>query len=221
MRKLVKGIVAFRQNVRDDFRETFARLALGQSPDTLMIACSDSRVAPNVFASADPGDLFVVRNVGNLVAPCGPDGMTVGDESEPAAIEFAIAALNVTDIIVCGHSECGAMKAVTDGTDKVKPDHLRAWLRHGIASEGMKKEIKNPKTTLAPHNHLSQANVLQQIEHLKTYAIVRDRVKTGKLRLHAWWFDIAQAEVCAYVPTACRFEAIDESHAERILKQLG
>src|SRR5436189_4919786 len=106
MKKLIRGIVEFRKKVRPGYRETFSRLALGQSPDALLIACSDSRVAPNVFASTEPGDLFVIRNVGNIIAPCGDGGLAIGDESEAAAIEFSTFALNVSDMIVCGHSEC-------------------------------------------------------------------------------------------------------------------
>src|SRR5471030_2401571 len=98
MKKLINGIIEFNKNIRPEYRETFAQLALGQYPDSLFIACSDSRVVPNLFASTDPGDLFVVRNVGNMVAPCeGDHGLSVA-ESEGAAIEFATMQLNVADI---------------------------------------------------------------------------------------------------------------------------
>src|SRR5260221_6050909 len=116
MKKLVKGIIDFRRKGLPGYREKFGHLALGQSPDTLFIACSDSRVVPNTFASADPGDLFVIRNVGNLIAPADPSGLSPSDESEGAAIEFAVLTLGVRDIIVCGHSECGAMQAALGGT---------------------------------------------------------------------------------------------------------
>lgn len=109
MKKLIRGIIDFRKNMRPSCKETFAQLALGQRPDTLFIACSDSRVVPNLFASSDPGDLFVIRNVGNFIPPCGEQGRSASDESEAAAIEFALLTLPVTEIIVCGHSECGAM----------------------------------------------------------------------------------------------------------------
>src|SRR5271167_874721 len=113
MKKLVKGILDFRKNVRPGYQKTFAQLALGQSPDALFVACSDSRVAPNVFASTDPGDLFVIRNVGNLIPACGGDhGRSLSDESEAAAIEFALSNLEVANVIICGHSECGAMHAL-------------------------------------------------------------------------------------------------------------
>lgn len=219
MKKLIRGIVQFRRHARPDYREAFARLALGQAPDALLIACSDSRVVPNLFASADPGDLFVVRNVGNLVAPAGGEGATEGDRSEAAAIEFALAQLPVTDIIVCGHSECGAMQALLKGREAVAPVHLRAWLRHADESLGRLGRI-SADPALARHNQLSQLNVLTQIEHLKTYPMVQQRVNAGKLRLHGWWFELHNADVYAYEESLGRFVVIDEPVAERLLQQL-
>src|SRR4051812_40341649 len=119
MKKLRQGIVDFRKSRRPEYAATFARLALGQAPDALFVACSDSRVVPNLFASTEPGDLFVLRNVGNIVAPCGAHGASESDESEGAALEFAILSLKVNDVIVCGHSECGAMRALTEGREKL------------------------------------------------------------------------------------------------------
>src|SRR5260370_42706510 len=119
MRKLVQGIVDFRNRLRPVARETFARLALGQRPDVLFIACSDSRVAVNVFASTEPGDLFVVRNPGNIVSPAAADGLSVADESEAAAIEFAVGQLAVRAIIVGGPSSCGAMSGLLRGRERV------------------------------------------------------------------------------------------------------
>jgi carbonic anhydrase len=219
MRKLVKGVVEFRKNVLPNYKEMFARLALGQAPDTLFIACSDSRVVPNLFASSDPGDLFVVRNVGNLIPCCDHDGRSTADESEAAAIEFALMQLNVTDIIVCGHSECGAMRALLDGRERVVAPHLRAWLRHGepalakLASEGRKGVNRA--------NHLSKLNVLQQLEHLKSYPIVRDRMDSGRLALHGWWFDLNGADVYSHDPSSGKFVLLDENEAEKILAKLS
>ena len=221
MKRLIRGIVEFRKKVRPGYRETFARLALGQSPDALLIACSDSRVAPNLFASTEPGDLFVIRNPGNLIAPCGEDGRSTSDESEAAAIEFSLLALDVSDVIVCGHSECGAMRILAEGMRDLPAPHLHAWLRH---AEGALREIRDGarmNADLEIHNHLSQLNVLRQLDHLRTYLVVRDRLAAGKLRLHAWWFDIAQAEVSAYEEQAGRFVVIDEAEAERLLERLG
>ena len=159
MRRLVQGIVEFRKNRRPDYAETFARLALRQKPDALYIACSDSRVQANVFASIEPGDLFVVRNPGNLVSPADADGKSLSDESEAAAIEFALDVLEVRDIIVCGHSGCGAMAALAAGRENVRWPHLRSWLRHGdAAAERLRQGDGDPERT--PQDRLSQLNVL-------------------------------------------------------------
>lgn len=220
MKKLVNGIIDFQKHIRPSYRETFAKLALGQSPDTLFIACSDSRVAPNVFASTDPGDMFVIRNVGNLVPACGDDGHSSADESEAAAIEFAVLHLGVSDIIICGHSECGAMQALINGREKVKSPNLQAWLRHGDQSLGSLAENDCCAPGLAPHNRLSQLNVLQQLENLKSYPIVQERLKSKRLRVHAWWFELASAGVQSYDPGSGQFVEINEKNLDQILSTL-
>ncbi len=219
MKKLIRGIVDFRKNVRPSCKEIFAQLALGQRPDTLFIACSDSRVVPNLFASSDPGDLFVIRNVGNLIPPCDKEGYSTADESEAAAIEFAILTLNVSAIIVCGHSECGAMDSLVRGQTPVGAPNLSSWLRHGLDS--LKKLGPNAAVgkDLERHNQLSQINVLEQINHLKTYPLVQERMKEGKLRLHAWWFDIKEADVYEYDLSVNQFILIDENYAPVLLER--
>jgi len=212
MRKLVQGIVDFRNHVRPTARETFARLALGQSPDVLFIACSDSRVAINVFASTEPGDLFVVRNPGNIVLPAAADGFSVADESEAAAIEFAVGQLAVRDIIVCGHSSCGAMGALLHGRENVPAPHLKSWLRHAERA----LERVTDRETVGASDRLSQQNALLQIEHLRTYPIVEQAEKKNLLRLHAFWFDIASAEVLVHDPGLARFVPLDERQAARL-----
>jgi carbonic anhydrase len=219
MKKLIQGIVDFRRDVRPGYREAFAKLALGQAPDALLIACSDSRVVPNLFASADPGDLFVIRNVGNLIPPAGDDGTSWNDSSEAAAIEFALLKLQVTDIIICGHSECGAMQALLAGGDEPFP--LRSWLRHGREALEDFSANQARDASLAPHNQLSQLNVLRQIGHLRSYPLVRDRVEAGQLRLHGWWFELRNADVYAYEDDAGRFLIIDDDEAGRLLKRLA
>ncbi len=214
MKKLIRGIVAFRKDRPPGYREAFAKLALGQSPDTLLVSCSDSRVAPNVFASTEPGDLFVIRNVGNLIAPCGEEG------SEAAAIEFSTLALDVTDIIVCGHSDCGAIRALMDGGKPLAAPHLKAWLRHAGEALRRFRAGGRMKADLPDESHVSQLNALLQLEHLRTYPSVRERVEAGRLRLHAWWFDIARAEVSAWEEAAKRFVVIDEEEAARLLERL-
>ena len=220
MKKLIRGIAEFRRTIRPGYRETFARLALEQKPDAVFVSCSDSRVVPNLFASTDPGDLFVVRNAGNLIAPCDESGKTLGDLSAAAAIEFALGYLPVTDVVVCGHSECGAMRAILQGLPDESAPNLRQWLLTGRRALERLERGGAPHPELARHNQLGQVNVLVQCEHLMTYPDVRRRVEAGLLRVHAWWFDIARADVYAHEAEEGRFVLIDEAEAARILARL-
>lgn len=219
MRKLIQGVLQFRRALTPERREAFARLALGQSPDALLITCSDSRVAPNVFASTDPGDVFVVRNVGNLVAPWS-EGRSAAN-SVAAAAEYALAVLNVRDIIVCGHAECGAMRAILEGRERLDAPFVKDWLAHGEPSLRKLRLGLQVNPDLPDHNTLSQLNVLQQMEHLASYPIVQERLRSGRTRVHGWWFDIARADVYAYEPAQHRFVLIDDVEAARLLERVG
>ena len=210
MKKLIKGIIDFRKHRLQEYREKFSKLALGQTPDTLFIACSDSRVVPNLFASTDPGDLFVIRNVGNLIPPCDDGGHSKGDESEWAAIEFAILQLHVSSIIVCGHSECGAIQAIEHGRHKIAGEHLKSWLEAGEKALSFLPRIVFNDNTLAEHNRISQANVLLQLEHLKTYPLIAEQLQAGNLSLHGWWFDIGSGNVYSFHEATRQFNLIAE-----------
>lgn len=217
MIKLVKGVVNFHQNVLPGLRAQFAQLAQGQTPDVLMVACSDSRVVPNLFASTDPGDLFVVRNPGNFVPPAKADRPS-GD-SEAAAVEMALEGLKVGDIIVCGHSGCAGMAALLN--DSGSAPNLKLWIRHG---DDAKRQLADGVTfdaALSPQDQLSQLNVINQIENLKTYPQVAERLAAGSLRLHGWWFDIATGNVFAFEPDAQKFVIIDQTEGARILQRLN
>jgi carbonic anhydrase len=219
VKKLIKGIVDFRKNVRPAVKDTFALLALGQRPDCLFIACSDSRVVPNLFASTEPGDLFVIRNVGNLIPPYaeGDQGPHFG--SEAAAIQFALSSLPITEIIVCGHSECGAIGALAQGQTPPDTPALSCWLRHGHSALQKLDAGAKLGSHLERHNQLAQINVLEQLEHLKTYPGIRERLAQRKLRLHGWYFDIKGAEVYEYEPSEERFHLIDETYALTLLNR--
>jgi carbonic anhydrase len=218
MKKLIQGIVDFRKSLTEEKRSLFAKLALGQKPDTLFIACSDSRVVPNLFASTNPGDLFVLRNIGNLIPPA---TSPLQDNSASAVIEFSVFSLHVSDIIVCGHSECGAMIALVEGIDSLACPHVESWLKYGEESLNKVRKgcIINP--LLSIHNQVSQVNVLQQMEHIKSYPFIQDRLKKRQLRVHGWWFDIAQADVYCYEQKLNQFVLIDEKEAEFILGRSG
>lgn len=220
MKKLVQGLLDFQRHSLPAYRSTFARLAHGQAPDCLFIACSDSRVVPNLFASTNPGDLFVMRNVGNMVPSSDSAGLSLSDRSEAAALEFSLLTLPVKDIVVCGHSSCGAMKAILSGYNDQKTPNLSSWLDVGRPALAAFERGGKLGEGLPPHDRLSQYSVLQQLENLKTYPLVRERLAAGTLRLHGWWFDIGQARVHAYRPDLERFTPIDELEGERLLKEL-
>lgn len=206
MKKLIKGIMEFRRTKSEATRALFAELALGQNPDSLFIACSDSRVAVNVFASTDPGDLFVVRNVGNIV-PSSPDmGSTV------AALQFALESLKIRHIIVCGHSDCGAMRELARDPKVSGKTPIAAWLQH--AKTAAKEEFANP-------NILSKRNVALQLDNLRSHPMVREREAAGKLKLHGLWFNIRNAEVYYLEKPPQDFVLIDDAEGEKILERLG
>ncbi len=217
MKKLIQGIVDFRKSLTQENRTLFAKLALGQKPDALFICCSDSRVAPNVFASTDPGDLFVLRNIGNLVPPA---SVSSQETSVAAAIEFSLHSLKVSDIIVCGHSECGAMLALAGKKDS-SCSHLNSWLKYGEESLHKARKGMSINPALSEHNQISQINVLEQMQHIMSYPLVQERVERKQLRVHGWWFDIAQADVYCYEQSLDRFVLIDEKEGKVILKRLG
>ncbi|HEX8440871.1 carbonic anhydrase, partial [Archangium sp.] len=172
MKKLVQGLLDFQRHGLPAYRSTFARLAHGQTPDCLFIACSDSRVVPNLFVSTDPGDLFVMRNVGNMVPPSDSAGLSLSDRSEAAALEFSLLTLPVKDIVVCGHSGCGAMKAILSGYNDQKTPNLSSWLDVGRPALAAFERGGKVGEGLAPADRLSQLSVLQQLEHLRTYPLV-------------------------------------------------
>jgi len=180
------------------------------------MAISDSRVVPNLFASTEPGDLFVIRNVGNLIPPYQADSKALG--SEAAAIQFGLSNLPITEVIVCGHSECGAIGALSKGEPTGAPA-IDCWLHNGAGSLRQLESGASLGSHLERHNQLSQLNVLEQLEHLKTYPVVQERVASGQLRLHGWYFDIKEANVYEYEPSEGRFHLIDESYATTLLNR--
>ncbi len=221
MKKLIKGIVEFRQKSLTQYRTKYAKLSEGQSPDVLFIACCDSRVVPNVFASTNPGDLFVVRNLGNLVPPHHTEiSEKPNDSSVSAAIDYSLSFLNVKDIVICGHSECGAMSALLD--HKTMPPvglaSFYAWLENAKPSYSRFLEAKINETPFSAVNLLSRINVLQQLDHLKTYPAVVERLLAKTLRIHGWWFDLATANVYHHNNDKTDdFILIDEQEAKKLL----
>lgn len=209
MKKLLNGILDFRKTKRKEYAELFNQLSAFQSPDTLLIACSDSRVVPNLFASTDPGDMFVLRNIGNMVPEYGHLRGSVG-----AAVEFAVDLLKVKDVIVCGHSNCGAVAAVME--DKKFGGDLGTWLEIGAEM----KQVKPPKGEWSTLDLASQANALLQVRRLQSYPAIKEAITERGLRVHAWWFNITAAEVLRYDEERGTFVVLDEEEIPRLLETI-
>lgn len=208
MRKLIDGVRTFHADVSSGGGRAYESLAAGQTPKTLFFACSDSRVVPAFLSTAGPGELFTVRNVGNLVPPAGPRGASTGDRSEASAIEYAVEKLGVDDVVICGHSGCGAMAALDGGGPL--PRNLERWLdlARPVEDDAAFPAMLGGGRPRA--DQLSQRNVLVQLRALATYPSVKERVDAGGLRLHGWWFDIGRVRVDAYDVTTGRFTDFDD-----------
>ena len=220
MRKFIRGIVEFRERLLPQYAERFRDLAKGQTPDALFITCSDSRVVPDLLVAMDPGDLFVMRNVGNMIPPATVEGASTGDLSEASAIEYALLVLKVGNLVVCGHSECGAMKAALARKPMPGTPNLAKWLHHAASAVFRLGQEGPLDPRMNPYDQLSQLNVLVQLEHLASYPVVRERLADGTLHLSGWWFDIASGQMFAYQRERRLFEVIDRDAAERLVNLL-
>jgi len=210
MQPLIAGVHRFQHGELGRYRELFQRLARdGQNPHTLFITCSDSRVLAELITQSQPGDLFVVKNVGNLVPPAAATGST---NSTAAAIEFAVQTLGVSDVVVCGHSQCGAMAALLHGMpESPAQPHLRAWLELAApVRELLARNYQHLTDDAARLTAAAEENVLCALENLASYPAVQERLVAGSLRLHGWFFKIATAELFAYDSAMEQFQLIRE-----------
>lgn len=196
MKKLIRGLREFKSGYFSTHEELFEQLSHGQKPRVLFITCSDSRIDPNLITQAGLGELFVIRNAGNIIPPF---GATNGGEG--ATIEYAIQALDIQQIIVCGHSHCGAMKGL------MKLDSLRVdmplvhdWLKYAEATRRLVKDNYSHCEGEELLEIIIAENVLTQIENLRTYPVIRSKLYQGKLSIYAWIYQIEAGEVLVYDP---------------------
>ncbi|MFF5309739.1 carbonic anhydrase [Streptomyces massasporeus] len=182
MKALLDHARTFR--TRADFDSAaYRKLAEGQYPEALFITCSDSRVIPAMITGAQPGEIFELRNAGNIVPPYGRPGAC----GEAATIEYALEVLGVQDIVVCGHSHCGAMGALKSGDDLSSLPGVDAWLR--LARPELTSVLETaPDDPSLPE--VSQGNVVNQLAALRSYPVVRQRLDSGRLRLHGWYYEV-------------------------------
>jgi carbonic anhydrase len=204
---LVQGLNAFHSSYFTDHRELFERLSNGQSPEVLFITCSDSRIDPCLITQAQPGELFVMRNVGNIIPSYG-----AASSAESAGIEYAVQGLGIRDIIVCGHSHCGAMRGLLQiGSLAEQMPAVYDWLkRHG---EATRRLVQDNYAGLDPEDLLKVAieqNVLTQIENLETYPAIRSKLHSKQLSLHAWMYEIETGMVFAYNADLRQFSLMEQ-----------
>ncbi|RDL25315.1 carbonic anhydrase [Serratia fonticola] len=199
MQEVIDGFLKFQREAFVERTELFKRLATSQNPRTLFISCSDSRLVPELITQREPGDLFVIRNAGNIVPSFGPEPGGVS-----ASVEYAVAALGVEDIVICGHSDCGAMTAIA--TCKCL-DHMPTvanWLRYADAA----KAVNQANERASEHdriNSMVRENVIAQLTNLKTHPSVALALDRGNLRLHGWIYDIATGCIDALDGNTRRF----------------
>ena len=207
MKKVVTGIMRFKQKEFEERRELFAELANGQSPEVLFITCADSRIDPNLVTQTEPGELFICRNAGNIVPP-----HTKVAGGVTASIEFAVAVLGVRDIVVCGHTDCGAMKGAINPSALQDLPHVCDWLEH---SRGAVETVKAQRGVagLAELNAVTEQNVLLQLAHLRTHPAVAARLSTGDITLHGWVYDIETGNVTCYDEDQDAFVPVEERYA--------
>lgn len=205
MNELIGRVVGFEQQVFPQSEELYSKLAThGQSPKALMISCADSRVVPEHIMQAAPGDLFVCRNAGNIVPPYSTQNGGV-----TSTVEFAVLALGIRDIIVCGHSDCGAMKGLEGDPAKLESmPNVLAWLRHGIAAKQVVNQSYPDLDEKARVRAISLENVVAQLANLRTHPSVAAGIARGEISLHGWFVDIHAGQVLGLNGENGRFEAI-------------
>jgi carbonic anhydrase len=209
MEKLVSGIAKFRQTLFEEKKSLFTRLAKGQNPEVLFITCSDSRIDPNLITQTQPGDLFIARNAGNFVPPHFSSFTTDMD----ASIEFAVKVLKVRHVVICGHTDCGAMKGALNPDSVKHLPHVHSWLSHASAACAKVKGLHGGELSDENLPELIRENVVLQLKHLETHPAIAERLAQGDLLLHGWVYDIEHGEICCYEAGANKFVPVNEHYA--------
>lgn len=203
MKKLIKGLHKFQTEVFPIQKNFFQELTKGQNPDILFISCSDSRINPHLVTQADPGDLFLLRNAGNIIPTY---GSSVG---EAATIEFAVCELKVKDVIICGHSHCGAIKAACDVDALENQPNLQTWINDNIVPTLHLVQKNYPELDSESFaDILLQEHVLQQMENLKTHPVIQHAIEKQELTLHAWVYTFESGDIFSFNPQEGQFELV-------------
>lgn len=193
MERLKAGVARFQENVFPAQSERFKQLAVKQHPEVLFLTCADSRVNPNLITQTGPGDLFICRNIGNVVPPHGTQ-----DGSVATVMEYAVEVLGVEHIIVCGHSNCGAIKSLLDPTDDDLVPQVTEWLRYAEAARRVATSLHERQLTADLLMTATEQNVVAQLNNLRTYPEIAARLTTKRLQVHGWYYDIATGRIDEY-----------------------
>ena len=208
LRKITTGFLEFQRGTFQSKRLFFEKLAVKQQPKVMMIACSDSRVDPAILTNAEAGDLFMVRNVANLVPPCDVD---IGRHGTSAALEFAVVYLEVEHIIVLGHSGCGGIKALLTGDPALDREHtfIHHWMQ--ITDEARRRTllVARQQPIEVRLRILTQEAIKTSLANLLSFPWINERVEAGLLRIHGWRFDLEDGNMYVYVPERDSFEPLD------------
>lgn len=206
MDKLFKGVLKFQQKDFEAQRELFSHLGRQQKPHTLFIGCSDSRVVPTLITHTKPGELFLVRNIANIVPPF---ANADSDSSTAAAIEYAVTALEVGTILVCGHSNCGGCAAMNaDPADLETLPFTQQWLQHSSEVPGRVRRLLHSDSPAEKEWLTEQVNILVQMKNLMTYPSIAKRVADDKLKLLGWYYLIETGDVLNYNDDTGKFERV-------------
>lgn len=208
MSRFALGVIKFQREVFPEKQALFERLSTGQSPEALFITCSDSRIETAMITQTDPGELFICRNAGNIVPPHTNQtgGMT-------ASIEFAIGALQIPHIVVCGHTECGAMKGAMNREGLTNLPHVREWLGYSQGAVDIVETLGAGLDADAKMRMLLEQNVILQLQHLKTHPTVAVALAQKAVKLHGWVYDIKTGEVSAFDETTGSWLPVEERYA--------
>jgi len=208
MSEIIDGFLKFQRDVFPRHAALFGQLATRQAPKTLFISCSDSRLVPELVTQRDPGDLFVIRNAGNIVPPYGPEPGGVS-----ASVEYAVCVLGVSDIVICGHSDCGAMTAIAHHACLDHMPAVASWLRHADAARNAVETRKLPTADARVQAMVSE-NVIAQLANISTHPSVRRALDEGWLNLHGWLYDIRTGGIDAFDSEAGTFLPLAEHYAQ-------
>ena len=207
--KLVHGFRRFHSRYFQERTSLYKTLAKkGQSPEVLMIACSDSRNDPALITACEPGDIFVVRNVAAIVPPYHPDDTYHGTS---AAIEFAVKGLHVKDIVVMGHAQCGGISALLDNSGQSTFEFLRQWINIGIPAKNAVNSLLSDAPQRIKQRALEQALILTSITNLMTFPWIKDGVESGRITLHGWYFDLESGKMLSLDFASATFSDITQS----------